>query len=411
MHPSTIGDHLAAYRRRQGATQEQLAERSGVSVETIRKLESNARTSARMATLARLARALQIPTSALLGAGGAAAARREPARDPFALVGIRRALTPPIGLTGQPDNESAEDAAPSVAQTRESVRAVGELYHATDYGTALDRLPALLGEVRQLLDVTTSDDQAEAHKLAALAHQLAGRLLIQLRAHDLAYTAISTASRHGAQSGDDLVAASMVGPMCWLLLRQARLDEAERLATQVADVIEPTRLSRASVERVAAWGWLLVEAAAAAARDGRDDDARARLNLAAAAAARVEHYPPTGLTIIDGFGPGKVAALRAEVAALAGDPTKVLALAERVQPDGRMTPSCWHRHRLDVAWAHTELSDVAAAQAVLSDLGARAPVWLRQQRYARDIVRVIVAGRRRAMNVDLQNLADLVGYR
>ncbi|MDG4784445.1 helix-turn-helix transcriptional regulator [Micromonospora sp. WMMD1102] len=406
----TIGDNLANHRRRQSVTQEQLAERAGVSVETVRKLESNARTSARIATVARLARALGIPTSALFGSASAAAARREPHSTPLALVGIRRALTPALGLDGQPLGPDADSEDPTVDQTRESVRAASRLYHTNEYGPALDALPGLLGEVRALLDVTDGSDRAAAHTLAAQAYQLGARLLIQLRAHDLAYSAIRAAGEHGAESGDDLVAASVVGPMCWLLLRQARLGEAEHLAAAAADQIEPTKMSRASTERVAAWGWLLIEAAAAAARDGRDDDAREQLDLAAAAAARVEGQPATGLTIVDGFGPGKVAALRAEVAALGGDPTRVLDLAGRVPADDRrMTASCWQRHRLDVAWAHTEMGAYPEALTVLVDLQDRAPSWLRQQKYARDIVATMAAGRRRAMGSELSSLATLVG--
>jgi len=55
-----------------------------------------------------------------------------------------------------------------------------------------------------------------------------------------------------------------------------------------------------------------------------------------------------------------------------------------------MTATCWHRHRLDVSWAHVELGDIPAAMTVLGELRDRAPVWLRQQRYARDIVEQIL---------------------
>jgi transcriptional regulator with XRE-family HTH domain len=63
---ATIGDRVAEIRTRRALTQEELAERSGVSVATIRKLEQNDRTSARMLTLHRLANALDVTTSDLL---------------------------------------------------------------------------------------------------------------------------------------------------------------------------------------------------------------------------------------------------------------------------------------------------------------------------------------------------------
>ncbi|MEV4758767.1 helix-turn-helix transcriptional regulator [Micromonospora sp. NPDC049559] len=405
---ATIGDNVAALRRQVPMTQEQLAEASGVAAVTIRKLETNERTTARMATLSALARALGVTTSRLLGDASSAAARREPTAAPLALLDIRRALTPVRGLDGELIAASAEAEPPTAGQVRESLRAASRLYHTNDYGAGLSVLPGLLAEARAAVEV--DDDEAQAYALLSQAYQLAGRLLIQFRAVDLAYTAVAASRDAAARSGSDVIAAAVVGPMCWLLLRQARLGEAEQLAVHAADQVEPTRISRAGTDHVAAWGWLLVEASAAVMRDGRDGDAQEMLDLAETAATRISNHPPTGLSMIDGFGPGKVAALRTEAAAVAGDPRRVLTLAERLPVDDRrMTASCYQRHRLDVAWAHTELGDYAQATAVLTDLRDRAPAWLRQQRYARDIVRSISAGRRRAMTEELAELARLVG--
>jgi len=47
----TIGDRLKVARRHAGQTQEQLAEHSGVNVDTIRKLEQGQRQSARVSTM------------------------------------------------------------------------------------------------------------------------------------------------------------------------------------------------------------------------------------------------------------------------------------------------------------------------------------------------------------------------
>ncbi|GAA2539630.1 hypothetical protein GCM10010435_03720 [Winogradskya consettensis] len=65
-----------------------------------------------------------------------------------------------------------------------------------------------------------------------------------------------------------------------------------------------------------------------------------------------------------------------------------------------------------MAWAH--LADGtsagnAKAGAVLLELGKTAPSWMRQQRYARDLVDTIASSRRRAMGQDLTELTALVG--
>lgn len=56
---SPVADRLGDVRRRRGMTQEQLAERAGVSVSVVRKLERGERNGGRMATLLALARALE----------------------------------------------------------------------------------------------------------------------------------------------------------------------------------------------------------------------------------------------------------------------------------------------------------------------------------------------------------------
>jgi transcriptional regulator with XRE-family HTH domain len=62
----TIGARLRQARNERGLTQEQLAERAGVSRDIIAKLEQEQRTTARITTLGRLANALGITLSALL---------------------------------------------------------------------------------------------------------------------------------------------------------------------------------------------------------------------------------------------------------------------------------------------------------------------------------------------------------
>jgi DNA-binding XRE family transcriptional regulator len=60
------GENLARLRRERGLTQEMLAERAGLSAVIVRKLEQNAKRSARVSTLAALASVLQVPASSLL---------------------------------------------------------------------------------------------------------------------------------------------------------------------------------------------------------------------------------------------------------------------------------------------------------------------------------------------------------
>ena len=65
--PGPIGVRLAHLRDARTLTQEELAERAGVHVDTIRRLEQGAQAGARMATYEKLASALDIELGRLLG--------------------------------------------------------------------------------------------------------------------------------------------------------------------------------------------------------------------------------------------------------------------------------------------------------------------------------------------------------
>lgn len=405
----TIGEHLAQIRRRSTLTQEQLAERAGVSVETIRKLEQGERQGARTATLNKLARALGVSTSALFGNAARAATDREPDARPLSLVGVRRALTPVVGLDGSPLDIDLGDQPPTLASARRTVANANASYHANDYAVTLATLPAMLGESRALVHAANGDDQLLAHTIASQAHQLAGRLLIQLRQVDLAHVALAGALEHARISGDPVVGASAAAPMCWLLIRQGRFAEAERLAVTTADRVEP-RMSTASAAELAAWGFLLIKGAGAAVRDARDDDAAELLELAAAGAQRLgDRVNPHADVLGNDFSAEAVRLMQVECAVIAGRPDRALGLSDGVTRSPQVTPSSRQRHRLDVAWSHVQTGRYADATEVLVGLRDAAPAWLRQQRYARDIVQSITTRRRRAMSAELADLAALVG--
>ena len=94
----TIGARLAKLREYRDLTQEQLAERAGVHVDTIGKLEQGVRQTARLTTYQALASALDIELSRLLGqpsmiqqlpdAGGGLLALRDAIQDVASLPGV-----------------------------------------------------------------------------------------------------------------------------------------------------------------------------------------------------------------------------------------------------------------------------------------------------------------------------------
>jgi transcriptional regulator with XRE-family HTH domain len=100
----SIGDRIGRLRQRRGLAREQLAERASVSVDTVRTLEQNRRLSARLVPLNRLARALDVETSVLVGQPTSFEARSD--SDTPSVLALRQAVSPLSDLLGEdPDPE------------------------------------------------------------------------------------------------------------------------------------------------------------------------------------------------------------------------------------------------------------------------------------------------------------------
>ncbi|GIF08635.1 helix-turn-helix domain-containing protein [Actinoplanes siamensis] len=413
MAQPTIGENIARFRRARPMTQEDLAEAAGVSVETIRKLEQGkSGGNPRMSTLNRLARALGVPATRLLGDASRETAAAVSDIDQLGLIQLRQALQPPRGLRGVLINGPEVDA-PSLVEVSNAIRALDVAYHRDDYATTLSGLPLLITEARSAVSEASTDDRAQALELMAQTYQLAGTTLIQLHAFDLAHQALNDALDAAGRAGNDVIGGSVITTMCWLMLRQARFDEVEQLAVVTADAINPS-FARPNPAQLAVWGWLLLRAGAAAVRNNRDDDADGMLNAAAAAAVRIGDRVPTALlspgpATIGAFCPTTVAWKRVESELIAGHPDRALELARTAPVSERPTSNNRNRHQLDVAAAHLQVGQPDDAQGVLLTLKETAPAWLRHQRLATDLVSSIIAEKKRALGTELAALAELVG--
>ncbi|OPG07470.1 hypothetical protein B1R27_13270 [Streptomyces sp. GKU 895] len=126
-----MGDHLAAairrFRLRAGLTQEALAERSGVSVSTIRGMESGRRRNPQLASVRQLAAALELRSVELDKLLAAAAGAAEPSTVPVP----RQLPAPPAPFVGRLEELDLLDAAMR-----------GRFGRGTHRGRRRDRAPA-----------------------------------------------------------------------------------------------------------------------------------------------------------------------------------------------------------------------------------------------------------------------------
>jgi len=371
-----------------------------VSVGVIRKLERGDRESARLATIHKLARALGTTTTDLMGTH-IPTAPVGPVVEPPGLLAIRKALTPVRVGTPNP----VEGTPATADELGTAVRAGIGWYRSDDYTAAIRVVPELLLDAETAIGEADDSDRPALLRARAAALNLTGSLLVHLRHFDLAYEALRQGREAAAAAGDAVADAALVDTLCWMLIRQNRFDEVEDAATAAADVIEPSFSSAARLH-LAQWGWLMIRASTAAARNTRYDQADEYMRLAGAAAAGI------GTDVRfrwQNFGPSMVGMKRVENEMIRHRPDKAIMLAERVENPGPKTNNNRNRFMLDVAAAQLELRRFGAASTTLGQIRADAPDWLRLQPYAGQIVRDLIDRRARALPEELVDLADFFG--
>ena len=366
---TTIGRQLKKIREDQGYTQEQLAERSGLSRDIIAKLEQGRRTTARLTTVMRLANALDVELARLLG-------RREQMgadRDGGSILALRDALLSPAFLPGGDDGLDGEPT-PLDDVSRAVDDACGR-YWAGDFGWLLTHLPGLIAEARL---ARSAHGPAAVYPLV-MAYDLAAALSVHLGRDELALIGAerSITAAHGGD--DELLWATLHATYAWVLLNQARLEEAERLAIGMANRIEPS--FSAPAQRIAAWGNLLMTALAPAALAGRE--VAEYISLASAGAERLGQ----GVKVYNStpFGPAAVAVQATHAYAVRREPDKALTASRRIRP-GEVAGIAYGRHLLDVAQAHVDARHHTTAVRCLQEARAVSPVWFRHQQVALSLV-------------------------
>ena len=392
-HPwPPIGENLARLRTLAGLTQEQLAERSGVSVDVIRRLEQGRRHTARIDNLYALSNALDVPLSVLLRQHTAL----QQGQEPGSVLAVRAALTP------IPDGQPGARPLPVADLTRRAEEAAG--WYRTGNVTAIC---AALPELISGGEATAAEHASVAvWRPLSITYCVAAQALTQLGYEDLAYLAVMRARAAAQQAGDPLRAAVADVLLSWVYLRQGRLEEATTVALRTAEAVEP-RISRATPEELVAYGGALWLGVTGLARAGRADEVEAMVGALAAVGARLgAEHAPAGWTL-PAIGPvsAKLKAVSASVDL--GDDHRALELARQVPPwqFGAGSPLTYARYLLDVAQAQCRSGQVEPA--IESCLEARrlGGEWLRYQVLARELTRALLGKARGASGHRLRGLA------
>ncbi|MET7528785.1 helix-turn-helix domain-containing protein [Streptomyces goshikiensis] len=396
-----LGDRMAKLRRAADLTQEGLSERSGVSVDVIRKLEQHRKHSARLPTLHSLASGLGVELTALLGDPPAVPSSGD--AEPPQLVAVRRAIMPPL-FAPPAEPVGAENL--SLPLLRAELAEGWTLYHSAAFGRLMELLPGIIADARLVAAIGNSEERAAGQAALGKALQLGGHLAIRLGKTDLALSALERAYAAAGDSGDPLLAPMVSNSVAWAYQRQARLDDARNLAVHAADGVE--REHQGTAEGVRVWGGLLMSAATSHARSDDYDTANNMMLTAEKGASRLAKLPPpVDGKLVSVFSRSSVRIERVRLAVQHERPEEALKLSKGMRLSAETPPSWRTWLLLDVARAHTDVGDAEGAVKALEALRRVAPGWMRHHTLAVAIVSDLRAGPARP--VGLRKLVEFLG--
>lgn len=374
-----LGKTLRRLRRLADLTQEELAERSDVSVDVIRQLEQGRKHSARLPTLHALANGLGVELTTLLGDPPAVASGEN---DGPRFVAVRRAIMP--ALWGPPQAGVGPDF--SLSRLRDQIAEAWTNYHAAEFDSVMKALPDLVSEARAATVSGSDDDRKAGFAALGKALQLGGHVAVRMGKTDLALTSLERAISAAEQSSDPLLVPMIVNSTAWTYQRQGRLEDALSIALRAADDMKKAGRTD-TADGLKVWGGLTMSAATSAARSGDYERAAAMMETAETEAARVSKLPAgSDDRMISVFSPSSVRIERVRLAVQYGHSADALALAKgmRLSKD---TPSWRTWLLLDVARAHSDVGDAAGAVKTLESLRRVAPTWMQHHTLAVAIVR------------------------
>ncbi|WP_435279368.1 helix-turn-helix domain-containing protein [Streptomyces sp. 1222.5] len=394
---TTIGDRIRSLREFRDLTQEELATRADVSVDTIRKLEQGVRQSARINTLRALARALDVQLERLVGQPTVT----QQLQDDGGLIALRDAIQDIGALPGVPAGDDLEDP-PSEQAWVDSVKAATSQYWQGAYSQLSSTLPLLLRDGRAVARQTPTE---RVWNQLALAYQLAACLATQAGHTDWAYTAVEKQLAAAAHASDPLMEGMGVSTLSWVLLRQGRWEQAQDIAVRKAEALEPSFM-KGTPSQFAVYGNLLVAAATPAAR--RDDHARAIELLSGAEAAAVRSGPVRAYGTAFSVTDVRTQKVNIALAGAENRPAQALAFAGDVREEEISRPVHSAAYRVDVAQAQYQTGDSEAALSTLLEVEADQPEWIKLQALASATVREMLEAERRR-NTPLRSLAARLG--
>ena len=396
MVTGSIGERIAAYRKRRGLSQAAFAGLVGRSESWLSQVERGIRSVDRMSVILDLSRVLHVEPDSLTGRPWMYAPNGGSAPDE--LADVRAFFTSYEDLlVGAP---SEQVALPSI---RADIALAHRTYQAARYDEAVGMMPSLLRSVEVAHRGVPLQEQGEATIGYVSAYVAAAKLLTKVGATDLAMLAADRAATKAIESDSDVARGMAVYQVTCALLRADRSDDAEHIAVGMAEQLTVIKRSdRPSLLSLAGALWLI--AAVVAARKTDRGEAWRRLDEAEALAGLLGEDANHAWTA---FGPTNVALHRVSVAAELGDVGEALRAAASVDP-ARFPEGLTSRRaqlHLDLAWAQVQRKRDAEATLHLIDAERIAPEAVRYNVLVRELLREMLHRAGRSQHRTLVDLA------
>jgi transcriptional regulator with XRE-family HTH domain len=379
-------------------SQQEVADRAGVSKDVVCRLEQGARDGVRITNLFKLADVLGVRIRVEVEAEGDTV--RE--QDTALLLPLRRLLLPVAQVSGPVDEADL-----ALATLRRRVLNSTADYDHARYAKLAGSLPMLVQSIDAATGLYENENKAAAYRLLAHAYILTAHLLIQLRDESTAYEAVRRATDAAENAGDPVLRASAAQDYSWAFRRQMMFGEAEAVAVKMATELGEPSITKSTPEHLAVWGKLLSLASTAAAQDNRPGAADELLSAAHSAAVRIGGRRMEYGKYWAEFSPASIAVTRAQNAVYGGDANLALRLSHGIRRIENMRLDAWTYYLVMMADAKTSTRDYVGAIETVKSIRRIAPEWLKNHRVAHDVVLRLLdhTDMRRAKSSGLAELA------
>ncbi|MGY3515981.1 helix-turn-helix domain-containing protein [Micromonospora sp. PTRAS2] len=393
----TFGQRLKLYRERAGKTRAVLGGLVGRSAEWVKAVENDRILPPRVHMLDRIARALKVDVSALVGELGDRSAAVNGPEHP-ALASVRDAVNR-VALPGAAT-------APPLAQLSQRLAAAWRARHeSSDHRTVLAPvLPDLVRDAQRAALTYEGVDRRRAHALLAETLGLAQMYLAYQPAAELIWRVADRSMMAAQESGDPEAVARAGWFLCQLHRDSGDWDAATTVALDLLSALE-ARAVDASPNLLALWGALHFEAAHIAARAGEEGRAWRYWDLADEVSRRL---PQGFYQQQTSFSRIIMAAHAVTLAIELQKPGEALRQANRLDPAAVPSRPRRARHLIEVARAHRAKNDTGSTVEALRQAYDAAPETIRFNGYARQIALDLLDGPRSARN-GVRDLALKVG--